>query len=270
MSQRDKAKVILEELKNRGFHPEGVKYQGGYFLFDFGKDMVVHFRLKECKGWLFAIWWNVDDKNQFDFFTQFEKNIDKFKPTASNFVQTDISYAKKDARSIVDFYLLPIIKFIRNHKYVAWCYDNYYYLKSWQYMTGFEAWREYTKYSLKYYRLKPLVEKRMVKRWKKIMRGICDQELENYAIVDDNVGGVICYPRFHIVCENFKEEKVEKGYWTLEIDEQDVKLKKKIDRFNKKLKRMQKRFGHMFDVDEIRTHIGVVVNGKRLVKQKKK
>ena len=90
----------LKEETKLDLHFEDVEYLDGYFIFGYGTNSVVHFHLKEAPGWLFGIWWSpvptaetkdAEKKEYFtnrldcDFFFQFEKEIDKFKPSASTF-----------------------------------------------------------------------------------------------------------------------------------------------------------------------------------------
>lgn len=82
---------------------QDVNYGDGYFLFGMGTNTVVHFRIKQIPGWLFAIWWDIPNKDKLKkskkedskdwqlgkdyisgtWFTQYEANIDKFKPSRS-------------------------------------------------------------------------------------------------------------------------------------------------------------------------------------------
>ena len=106
-NQKSKTNKVLKAIEKQGFHVKNVTHLGGYFIFDHGKDMVVHFHIKECKGWLFGIWWDLEDKNRFTFFTQFEKTIDKFKPSASTYVVEDMTFSK-DIDEEVEFKLKKI------------------------------------------------------------------------------------------------------------------------------------------------------------------
>ncbi len=61
----------------------------GYFIFEFGEDSVIHFKVKEVKGWLFGIWFNREydgEEPKDQLFWQYERDIDKFKPSASVFL----------------------------------------------------------------------------------------------------------------------------------------------------------------------------------------
>lgn len=43
--------------ENEHFTVEDIEYLDGYFIFAHGTNSVVHFKIKECPGWLFGIWW---------------------------------------------------------------------------------------------------------------------------------------------------------------------------------------------------------------------
>ena len=79
---------------------EDVNYLDGYFIFGFGTNSVVNFHIKETPGWLYGIWWSpipteeTENKKKkvyrtdvvnCNFFMQYEEEIDKFKPSASNY-----------------------------------------------------------------------------------------------------------------------------------------------------------------------------------------
>lgn len=234
-SQKSKAKQIFNQLGNFGFHPIDIKYGNGYFIFEHGKDMVIHFHIKECKGWLFGIWWNLNDKNQFDFFTQYERDIDKFKPSASCFVRENIEYDKKDLERELRWEVLPILKFIRNHPYVAWSYDGGYPRDCWQYKTDWEARIEFWKYSL-YLKKKERINKKINKKYKKLVNEICKDRLIDYVILDENHDGVYCFPRFKVVCRGVMGEKLKPGCYDLDLKtELDEKTLEKVRKFDKKL-----------------------------------
>lgn len=58
------------------------KYLSGYYLWNFGKNNVVHFKIKNIPDIKFAVWHI--DKN-IEIFADFLLYIDKFKPTASTY-----------------------------------------------------------------------------------------------------------------------------------------------------------------------------------------
>lgn len=82
---------ILEAFKQDGHKPYDVARLNGYFVITFGRHSVVQFKLKDCKRWTFGIWFE-SDKDKYpakitaSIFAQYDRFIDKFKPTASTFV----------------------------------------------------------------------------------------------------------------------------------------------------------------------------------------
>ena len=218
-SPKTKAKNIFKKIRGFGFTPTDINYRDGYFLFDHGKDMVVHFHIKECKGWLFGIWWDLEDENKFQFFGQYERDIDKFKPTASTFVADNLTYSSKskDLLNEVGWEIQPILKFIRKHPYVAWAYDCGYPRDCWDYLTDWEArikfYKDWYEFSFK----RPLLEKKFTKKYLKLVKLICDGRLVNYQIIDHSANGDKCWPRFHIVCDGVVGEDLKPGFYTIDL-----------------------------------------------------
>ena len=58
------------------------KYLSGYYLWNFGKNSVVHFKIKNIPDIKFAVW---HINNNTKIFADFLLYIDKFKPTASTY-----------------------------------------------------------------------------------------------------------------------------------------------------------------------------------------
>ena len=78
--------LIFKELRERGLEPIDVAVGNGYYLFDFGEDSVVHFKIKGIRNWKFAIWiQDSDDNTEYLVWIFGNKRnwIDKFKPSAS-------------------------------------------------------------------------------------------------------------------------------------------------------------------------------------------
>lgn len=134
---------------------EDIDYRDGYFLIGFGTNSIVHFHIKECPGWLFAIWWKMPETEAKDtnviegtFFTQYEETLDKFKPSRSEFKsEIGIYFDEPDEEFSVSCYgAMEIINFIIKEPYLAFCRDY----NSWDYNTEFhtreEAKAEYDKY----------------------------------------------------------------------------------------------------------------------------
>lgn len=94
---------VPSELKDEGltFTPIDLEYGDGYFIFGRGSNSVVSFRVAEAPGWLFGIWYRIEesvkeDKTVYSFhyevFAQYEQFIDKFKPSYSTLELHDFIY----------------------------------------------------------------------------------------------------------------------------------------------------------------------------------
>lgn len=235
-TQKGKTEKIFSILKTYGFHAQDIQYGNGYFVFEHGKDMVVNFHIEECKGWLFGIWWNLEDKNKFDFFAQFEKTIDKFKPNASTYVAEEVEYCENCEQEI-KFDVKPMLEFIKKHPYVAWEYDNGFTYKIWDYKTPFESWKEYIKFNFQT-RKRERIAKRINKKYLKLLKSICDEVFPNYKIIDENKDGIKCYPRYDVICENYGE----KGRYSVDLEEElNETLYKKTVKFDKWQRKLEKK-----------------------------
>lgn len=235
-SQKAKTKKILEELEGFGFHPRYIEFLDGYFIFDHGKDMVVHFYIKELKGWKFGIWWDLEDNDKFEFFTQYERDIDKFKPSASTYLAKEVFYGE-DLKSEIKIFILPILKFIRKHPYVAWSYDVGCQRDCWKYKTGFEAFIEFWKYKMHLWK-NDQINKMLTRKYKKLVEKIWKDKLIEPVIIDENQNGIHCFPRYRIVCKGVQGEKLKPGCYVLNLEEEiEEKLLKKARRFDNRLKK---------------------------------
>ena len=258
-NQKSKTNKVLKAIEKQGFHVKNVTHLGGYFIFDHGKDMVVHFHIKECKGWLFGIWWDLEDKNRFTFFTQFEKTIDKFKPSASTYVVEDMTFSK-DIDEEVEFKLKKILNFIKKHKYQAWYHDNCYTSNIWDMVSDSEAWRAYVKFIFKEKKRESLL-KRVNKRWLKITNKICKELLPDYEIIDENIDGMKCYPRYMVVCKN---DGTNGGHFAIDLQsELSKKMFRKTKKFDKQLERLRKKGYYLSEVDSFDGILPYHIRGKK-------
>lgn len=234
---KSKTQKILAALEKKGFTPIDVQYLRGYFIFEFGEDMVVHFRLKECKGWLFGIWWDVDE-SKYDFFAQYEKNINKFKPSDSSFVEKSIWF-EEDAP--LGYCADGICQFIKKHPLKAWYADGCYFHNLWAIYPRFlflkfvkERWRDDCYYQFR--------KNRLNKKYLRLLEKVCQALLIDYEIIDWNKDGAIHWPRWSIRAKDFKNEHIEEGRWVLSLDDIPSKLAKKCERFNEKLEKLNRRY----------------------------
>lgn len=239
-------KIFFEALEANGFHITDIEFGNGYFIFEHGKDMVVHFHLKECKGWKFGIWWDVDGEKKFDFFAQYERDIDKFKPSASTI--------KLDSRPLDDWsmkYVVQICRFIKKHPYRAWAIDQTYARDIWEWDDLKGCFSDYCKMWWKYSVLSPFLHEMLRKKYLKIVNQIFDElKLINTKVIDCNDGGWISYPRYMFTCEGQVGKKLESGNWEI-IFEDDLskKLLKRVQKYNKLHKKIRK-FCYS-DVDDV-------------------
>lgn len=94
--------------KETSFHIINKQYMTTYFVFEDDNESICHFHIKEIPGFIFAFWnikrldtlqyqlehniplWSdslqISSKSELIFFTQYEREIDKFKPSRSGFV----------------------------------------------------------------------------------------------------------------------------------------------------------------------------------------
>ena len=245
---RKYTQTLLTELEKRKFHSFDVKYGNGYFVFEYGEDSVVHFRLKECKGWLFGIWWrtSTDERYEveFDFFAQYEDLIDKFKPSRSYFVAEDVKLEdRKDLKdNIYSGGVYSIAEFIKKHPSVSFHFDTIgYKTEVWNeggYPNQVKAWLDFTKF-----RLGAKLEKRLLPKYlakeKHLLELVGKEVCVNPKIHN---WGEYSSPRLELMADNFIEAGVDKkGSYDIELDELSPRLRRKIIRAAKKARFWEKR-----------------------------
>ena len=107
-------KKFHEEYRSEesvGFTFDDIEYLDGYFIFGTGTNSVANFKIKEAPGWKFGIWWEpiidekastkrkkvyLQNKVKATVFGQYEANIDKFKPSRSEFCEEYTYYTDED------------------------------------------------------------------------------------------------------------------------------------------------------------------------------
>lgn len=254
-------KIFFEALEANGFHPTDIEFGNGYFIFEHGKDMVVHFHIKELKGWKFGIWWDVDGEKKFDFFVQYERDIDKFKPSASSI--------KLERRELDDWStkdVVQICRFIKKHPYRAWALDQTWERDIWEWDNLNGCFKVYWKLWWKHSVLYPFLHERLRKKYYKIIDQIFDEaKLINAKVIDCNEGGWISYPRYMFTCEGQVGEKLEPGSWEISFEgDLSKKLFKRIQRYNKLQKRIHK---ICFEVDDVELGDSMII---RVIDKKRK
>lgn len=203
---------LFEHLKSQNYTITTEQYGDGYFIFDYGPNTVVHFRLKETPGWLYGVWWRVSVNKEGvvsivgEFFAQYEEEIDKFKPSASYYGCDMLSLVAADGSiCLEEGEVVSIITFIHNHPYRAWNGHISFNDK----VSGIRAWLNYQKRQ-RHLRKGKRLEKNLYKDLCKFAK-IASKLLKytNNITVEDYGEGI--YPRyfFQLVAtpdEGFKEK----------------------------------------------------------------
>ena len=223
-----KNRKLIEELffqieNNLEYHIVDKEFGNCYFIIESKEpDTICHFHIKELPGYLFGIWnicrydtiqyeiennlslWSdnlhISSKSELIFFTQYEKEIDKFKPSRSGMVTglKRITYIENN-KSITEWdidELEVVLKYMKKHKYKA--YVNIYNENKFVYKeySSFKCFRIY--YRHKWNRFTTNIKNNLklkiqIYKSKKLVRKLKDVY---YYILDY---GENCYPRIHII-----------------------------------------------------------------------
>lgn len=225
---KSRNRKLIENLfkqieKELGYHIVDKQFGNCYFIVESKEpDTICHFHIKELPEYLFGIWnicrydtiqyeiennlslWSdnlhISSKSELIFFTQYEKEIDKFKPSRSGMVTglRRITY-KEDNKLITEWdidELEVVLKYMKKHKYKAYaniynenkfiyrelnevnCFKLYYKHKWNRFITNI---RDNLKLKIQIYK-----SKKLVKKLKDVYYYILDY-------------GENCYPRIHII-----------------------------------------------------------------------
>ena len=235
---------LFEHLKSQQPKPYTITtedYGNGYFIFDYGPNTVVHFRLKETPGWLYGIWWelqiNTEDEVSIigKFFAQYENEIDKFKPSTSYYVcDMKVIMAADGSVCLDEGEVVSIINFIRDYPYRAW-YGNINFNDD---VSNLKAWRRYQKRQ-RWHRKKERLQRHVYKDACKFAK--VASRLLSYTnnITVENCGEGEVFPRyfFKLIAapdEGFKENDFY-DLWTKDdaIGKLYSRFKKHYDRYCK-------------------------------------
>lgn len=206
MERKEVAEKVLDYIKSVGYKPYDIKYGTGYFVFDMGKDSVVHFKIKECPGWLFAMWIDTneaelkDGTNEYPalrFFTQHNDNIDKFKPTRSFFLA---EYKLRDIEKADEYTwyeIKGIVGMIKRHPIISHYFDRRQYCfsdKSFILSYLGAKWRGASrKLEVAWRDWMPII-------WIKFKLLFCGKRkiIDKITIIDKNTEDFTCYPRWGV------------------------------------------------------------------------
>lgn len=92
--------------------------------------MVTNFYINKCRGWLFGLWINPKADStiyayEVNFFAEYEKNIDKFKPSATFLCETITIKDDEDleinlSEKMFGYYIEELIRMIHKQPYIAY------------------------------------------------------------------------------------------------------------------------------------------------------
>jgi hypothetical protein len=230
-------KMIFEKLKQKNHIIEKEKFLDSYFIFDKDDDSVCHFHIKGCKGWKFGIWIFEKAKEResyIHFFAQYEKFIDKFKPSASTYCESitkDDFLEWENDNSFYSFNLIsnmiteikkhPILSFYKDVSYATYLPSNFNIVKMFIEVNLKDfletILRNYTNASIVFY----FDIKNFIMAKSKFIH-----EIE---FIDRNKTGALCYPRYilNIVFkDNSTEEQQDKfiKFWNLEKHKKGIRV----------------------------------------------
>jgi len=132
MRNREIAKHVFNYMDSIGFRPYKIEYGDTYFMFTGAPDSIIWFRVKGVnKHWKFGMWiyeeiYNDPEKQEnvlIQFFSQWDTQIDKFKPSRSD-VLTEITVEKFKQDGNWRFYEIEsLLKMLRKHPLL--CYGGF-------------------------------------------------------------------------------------------------------------------------------------------------
>lgn len=225
---KSRNRKLIESLfkqieKELGYHIVDKQFGNCYFIVESKEpDTICHFHIKELPGYLFGIWnicrydtiqyeiennlslWSdnlhISSKSELIFFTQYEKEIDKFKPSRSGMVTglRRITY-EEDNKLVTEWdidELEVVLKYMKKHKYKS--YVNIYNENKFVYreLSGITCFKIYyrDKWNRFITNIKDTLKlKIQIYKSKKLIKKLKDVY---YYILDY---GENCYPRIHII-----------------------------------------------------------------------
>lgn len=110
--------TILNKLKELGFKLYNIDNVDNYFIMEGEKDSITHFYIKGLSHWKFGLWINCTDKENCTYlFTQYDTQIDKFKPSRSHFC---VELSENDITNGYFREVESMIKHIKRHPMIAY------------------------------------------------------------------------------------------------------------------------------------------------------
>lgn len=218
--------AALNKQCSFGVTVEDIEYLDGYFIFGKGTNSVVHFHIKETPGWKYGIWWEPVRKSECEndeayneyytdrlrckIFTQYEDEIDKFKPSASMVSDEFITSLPCFTESYF-WSFVQDIEFIHREPYLAFYREMHYTDFNREYISRREAKRYFKKHTRKKAKHNNLSKKNNVAVLKTLYKILKDEIDAGTCFVLDR--GDTWSPRYTII--GLADEASDAGYYGL-------------------------------------------------------
>ena len=231
--------ALKEEAYKLDITIEDIEYLNGYFIFGMGTNSVVHFHIKETPGWKYGIWWSPikkkdsneekpiyeTDRLRCSIFTQYEEEIDKFKPSASTFVE-ECTFCLNNTFNYGIWDFAKDIKFIHDEPYLAFYREMHYTNFNQVHITRAKA----KSYYEKHFKQKRLEEETTALNNRELLKTIYNILKEEFeegnCFIHDR--GTNWSPRYAIVAKNtFETEDGCYGLFDI-LEEADAKEAQKL------------------------------------------
>lgn len=241
--------AIKQIEQETDFHIINKCYNDSYFVFKGQKNSICEFYIKEIPGFRFAFWnvnrfdsieyllkenkplWSdnyyISSKSELVLFTQYEKYIDKFKPSHSNFIVGIYREKYDDTEEWYMDSLIDMLNYMKKHRFRSIYYSSVYSRYIWDqenvlYMLYMNIKSNYEVYTFN--RKRKIAYKKALKDCLKIAKRL---KCFNCYITDENY----CIPRLTLYLRP-KNSIVDESLYNKELDKLSILHNKKFTQLN--------------------------------------
>lgn len=248
---KDIATSIIEDI-NKFCTVGNTEFGDCYFIFYKGDNSVVHFKIKELKGWKFGLWFSKEKDNTIkcEWFCQYELWLDKFKPSRSeihcetfwnvpDYIEDTLF--DKDLQGKNNFYwagyeIYENIHFMLDNPYLALYRDGFGVDLNLRYVSKRYAKRQ-AKKEIKRCKSRDKMEEKLQQKMKnKVVKEIWKafDNILDIQTIDMNVDGCICSPRFklELTVRNGEPEMYSKCEDIINSTQDKLNHKGKFDKYS--------------------------------------
>lgn len=251
MLYKDIATSIIDDI-NKFCTVENIEFGDCYFIFYKGDNSVIHFKIKELKGWKFGMWFSKENDNTIkcEWFCRYELCLDKFRPNRSEIhCETfwnvpdyiGATLFDEDLQSKNDFYwegqkIYENIRFMLDNPYLALYRDCFGTDLNLKYISKRYAKRQVKKEIKEcktYDKMEEKLQQKMKNKVVKEIRKTFDDILDIQAI-DRNVDGCVCSPRFklELTVKNGEPEMYSRCENLIDSTQDKLSHKRKFDKYS--------------------------------------